>query len=69
MGVRLCGVDDGGDFVVCHRLMTGDGEFLSVNLLGEGQGKVIPRGITALFVGRNGVMYLRLDAFFREETL
>ena len=49
--------------------MAGDGEFLGVDLFGDGQREVVPCLITALLVGRNGIMDLRLDAIGGEECL
>lgn len=63
------GLDDGLDLLVGHGLMAGDGEFLLADKLCDGQFERIPLPIATLAVGRNGVMNLRLDAFFDEETL
>ena len=61
--------DDGGDFVIRQGLMTGDGEFLGVDELGDGQRKGIPVFIAFLLVGRNRIMNLGLDAVVSEVTL
>ena len=49
--------------------MAGDGEFLGVDLLCDGQIKVIPLGIAFLLVGRNGIMDLCFDAVLSEVSL
>ena len=49
--------------------MAGDGEFLGVDLFGDGQREVVPCLITTLLVGRYGIMDLRLDAVGGEECL
>ena len=49
--------------------MAGDGEFLGVDLLCDGQIKVIPLGIAFLFMGRNGIMDLCFDAVVCEVSL
>ena len=62
-------MDDTTDFIVCQRLMAGDGEFLGVDLLCDGQGKGAPFLIAALFVGRNGIVDLCLDTVVSEVSL
>ena len=62
-------VDDTVDLLIGQRLMAGDGEFLGVDLLCDGQIKVIPLGIAFLFMGRNGIMDLCFDAVVCEVSL
>ena len=49
--------------------MAGDGEFLGVDELGDGQREGIPVFIALLLVGRKGIMDLGLDAVVSEVTL
>ena len=49
--------------------MTGDGEFLRMNLFGDWQGEAIPISIALLFVRRNGIMDLGLHAVVAEILL
>lgn len=49
--------------------MTREGEFLRSNLLGDGQGEVVPIGIAFLLVRRDGIMDLRLYAVVEEVLL
>ena len=49
--------------------MAGDREFLRMNLFGNGQGEAIPIGIALLFVGRDGIMNLRLHTVVAEIPL
>ena len=49
-----------------HGRIAGDGEFLGVDALGNRERQVVPFGIAALLVGRNGIMDFRLDAIVEE---
>lgn len=49
--------------------MTGDGEFLRMNLFGDWQGEAIPISIALLFVRRDGIMDLGLHAVVAEILL
>ena len=49
--------------------MAGDGEFLGVDLLCDGQFKRIPFFITLLFMGWNGIMDLGFDTVVCEVLL
>ena len=48
--------DDPGDFRVRQSLMAGNGELLGVDLLGDGQLKLVPRWIAVLAVRRDGIV-------------
>ena len=41
--------------------MAGDGEFLSVNLLSDGEREIIPIAVATLLVRRYGIMNLSLN--------
>lgn len=49
-----------------HGRIAGDGEFLGMDALGNRERQVVPFGIAALLVGRNGIMDFRLDAIVEE---
>ena len=44
-------------------------EFLLVDLLGDGEGEVVPRLVTLLLMRRNGIVDEGLDAVFRQMGL
>ena len=44
-------------------------EFLLVDLLGDGEREAVPRLVTLLLMGRNGIMDEGLDAIFRQMGL
>lgn len=60
----LNGLDDGLDFFVGECRVAGQAQLLTVYLLGDGERKGIPLGITSLLVGWNGVVYHGLYALF-----
>ena len=64
--VPVQGVDDPRNLVVTHQGRHRERQDFMVDALADGIASAIPLAISLLLVGRNGIVYHRLDAFARE---
>ena len=67
LGERIEEVGYDAGLFVCHGRMTGNGQFLGMNLLGDGEREVIPLSVALLLVGRNRIVNLCLHAVVGKE--